>query len=304
MKADKGGWFAIRTRGLRLMVPKAPITNRLRWITAERGFVPTGEPESIDVVDSWLVDDGRLRALPAHIRRFSSACAGIAGIPTEQSVEFLRASVQRVPAAGRWFPRVELIAAGEVPELQLWIRPAPPRREAVRLWISTEPDRRVHPSVKGADLEYLATLRLLAAATGADEAVILSADGRVKEGASTSILWWRRGALCAPPVTSEILRGVTRTVLLRLAVEHGIRVEFEEPKPRDLDGLEVWAVNALHGIRPVHQWVGRSINAGVPHQARRWNAWLEGLCVPVLRPPADGGDGRTAVPDMPPCREE
>jgi branched-subunit amino acid aminotransferase/4-amino-4-deoxychorismate lyase len=179
---------------------------------------------------------------------------------------------------------VELVGS-DAPELQLWIRPAPARGDAVRLWISAEPDRRVHPSVKGADLDHLAGLRQEAADAGADEALILATDGRIREGASTSILWWRRDVLCAPPETPEILPGVTRTVLLRLAAEHGIRVEFEEPTPPELAGREVWAVNALHGIRPVSRWVGALIDAGPAHRARRWNAQLDRLAKPVLTEP-------------------
>lgn len=261
---------------------------RLRWVAAERDVMPVDEPADepagIKVVDSWLVENGRVRALSAHIRRFSSACAQITALPPERSAEFVRAAVQRIPGTGRWFPRVELVGS-DAPELQLWIRPAPARGEAVQLWISEEPDRRVHPSVKGADLDHLAALRQEAAGAGADEALILSADGRIREGASTSILWWRRDVLCALPETPDILPGVTRTVLLRLAAERGIRVELEEPTPRGLTGLEVWAVNALHGIRPVCRWVGTSIDAGPAHRARRWNAQLDRLAEPVLTDP-------------------
>lgn len=80
---------------------------------------------------------------------------------------------------------------------------------------------------------------------------------------------------------SEILPGVTRAVLLRLAAQHGIRVELEQPTPPDLAGLEVWAVNALYGIRPVHRWVGTPIDAGPARRARWWNAQLDRLADPV-----------------------
>ncbi|HET9253623.1 MAG TPA: aminotransferase class IV, partial [Pseudonocardiaceae bacterium] len=258
-----------------------PAFTRLLWVAAERDFVPADEPDGITVMDSWLVENGRMRALSAHIRRFRTACTRMA-VPGEQSTEFVHASVRRIPASGRWFPRVELVLTQGTPQFQLWIRPAPPRGDTVRLWISTEPDQRVHPSVKGADLDYLVALRRSAAAAGADEALILSPDGRVREGASTSVLWWRDDVLCAPPETSAVLPGVTRAVLLGLAAERGIRVEIEEPKPHDLAGLEVWAVNALHGIRSVRGWAGTPIDAGPAYRARRWNSRLDRLAVPVI----------------------
>ena len=70
--------------------------------------------------DSWLVVDGRVRALDRHWARFSAACAEH-GVDTQA----FRADVERaVPAEGRWFPRVELRADGE---LAVRVRPAPPR---------------------------------------------------------------------------------------------------------------------------------------------------------------------------------
>ena len=115
--------------------------------------------------DSWLVVDGRVRALDRHWARFSAAC----GIDTQA----FRAEVERaVPAQGRWFPRVELRADGE---LAFRVRPAPPREPTVVAWIADVPDPRRAPRIKGPDLERLAALRERAAAHGAGEAVLADA---------------------------------------------------------------------------------------------------------------------------------
>ncbi|WP_239308410.1 aminotransferase class IV [Frankia sp. Cj3] len=262
-------------------------TARMRWVgsgagadCAPGGFALVNDPSRPLVVDSWLMDDGRVRAWPAHLARFSSACARMTGLPAARCVAFMVASVRQLPATGRWFPRVELVMIDDRPRLQLWPRPAPARGEAVRLWISPTADQRVQPTVKGADLGYLAELRQAAVRAGADETLLLSADGRVREGTTTSVLWWRGKTLCLPPDTPHLLPGVTCAAILGLAATRGVRVQEEESRPRDLAGLEVWAVNALHGIRPVRGWVGASIDAGPSRRERRWNTLLRDQAIP------------------------
>ncbi|MGH3165771.1 MAG: chorismate-binding protein, partial [Trebonia sp.] len=60
------------------------------------------------IVDSWLVDDGKILGFDAHVRRFAAACGDLFGMEEEQVREFMRAAAGRVPARGRWFPRAEL----------------------------------------------------------------------------------------------------------------------------------------------------------------------------------------------------
>jgi branched-subunit amino acid aminotransferase/4-amino-4-deoxychorismate lyase len=222
---------------------------RLRW-TGAGGFEPAGEPGEIVVIDSWLVAEGEVRAFDAHVRRFTASCAELAGVG-EQAEAFMRAGLAQVPVADRWFPRAELALVNGTPRLQLWLRPAPPRADAIRLWVPPEPDQRTRPCIKGPDLGYLSALRGAARTAGADEAALLSPDGTVLEGTTTSIVWWRGETLCAPPLDAPVLPGVTRAVLL--ASGHPVR--FEYATPAELAGLKVWAVNALHGIRPVTAWV-------------------------------------------------
>lgn len=250
----------------------------LRWHGGRLGFRPAQESGEIAVVDSWLVTNGRMRGFEAHERRFGTACGDRFGIGRSHIREFLLAAMARVPAEGRWFPRAELRVADGPPGLHFRIRPAPPQGHSVRLWLPDGPDARTCPAVKGPDLEWLAAQRAAAVKAGAGEAVLLSADGRVLEGSTTSILWWRGDTLCAPPEDGRILPGTTRAELFEAADASGVPVAFENPRPRDLDGLEVWAVNALHGIRPVTAWVGADISPGPANRALRWQVYLDQIC--------------------------
>jgi len=254
--------------------------SRLRWAGASR-FEAADEAGQLQVADSWLVADGRVRAFAAHTRRFSAACAELFGIETGTTREFMQAAAARLPAQGRWFPRAELAIASGTPRLQLWIRPAPPPGRTVRLWLPAVPDARTCPRIKGPDLDWLARQRAAAVAAGADEAVLLSPSGAVLEGATTTILWWRGDELCAPAEDAGVLPGITRLVLLDLAASIGASISFSSPVPAELAGLEVWAVNALHGIRPVTGWVGADIQPGPVRRAARWQRYLDEFVTPV-----------------------
>ena len=60
--------------------------------------------------DSWLVDDGRVRALDLHFARFRSAIARVAPDHERYLDKFFEAVVAALPRTGRWFPRIEFHA--------------------------------------------------------------------------------------------------------------------------------------------------------------------------------------------------
>lgn len=252
-----------------------------RWWSPEDGWSPApGEAGTLRVIDSWLVEDGLVRGLDLHAERFCAACTRMSGPGPDVIVAFLRAAAESLPTRGRWFPRVELLEWGADTRLRMWLRPAPPRSRTVRMWTGAGRDRRRSPGVKGIDLAYLTALRNAATAAGADEALLVSSEGHVLEGASTSIVWWRGDTLCGPPAGSGLLPGITRALLDRLIGAAGHPVAVELATTEELDGLPVWALNALHGIRPVTEGLGRFVETDAT-DAYRWQTGLETLCVPA-----------------------
>ena len=226
--------------------------------------------------DSWVVDDGRVRAVQRHWARFEATCREH-GVEPGALAE-LRAEVGRVvPPRGRWFPRVELRADGE---LAVQVRPAPAREPTVVAWVADVADPRAEPRRKGPDLERLASLRERAAAHGAGEALLSDADGRLIEGAFTSLLWWEEETLCAVPDDAPILPGVTRALLLELARDRGTPVATRPPLPHELADRETWLVSALHGIRVVTGWANGGPPAGGAPRAGGWQRLLDGLTAP------------------------
>jgi branched-subunit amino acid aminotransferase/4-amino-4-deoxychorismate lyase len=226
--------------------------------------------------DSWLVEDGRVRAVKRHWARFSATCREHGVEP--DALAALRADLARaLPARGRWFPRVELSEDGE---LAFRVRPAPPREPTVVAWIADVPDPRREPRRKGPDLERLAALRERAAAHGAGEALLVDADGRLLEGAFTSLLWWEEPeTLWAVPDDAPILPGITRALLIELARERDTAVAHRRPAPHELTGRETWLVSALHGIRVVTRWADGGPAAGDAPRAATWQRLLDDLAV-------------------------
>jgi branched-subunit amino acid aminotransferase/4-amino-4-deoxychorismate lyase len=64
--------------------------------------------------------------------------------------------------------------------------------------------------------------RAEADAAGADEALLLNTDGFVAEGASSNVFWIEHGKVCTPPLTSGVLPGVTRALVLEICRSDGI----------------------------------------------------------------------------------
>ena len=63
---------------------------------------------------------------------------------------------------------------------------------------------------------------------GADEAIVLNTAGKVAEGSSCNLFMVRNGVLTTPPLTADILEGITRRTILQFAQEAGIPTEQRE----------------------------------------------------------------------------
>ncbi|MET7482401.1 aminotransferase class IV [Streptomyces sp. NPDC005538] len=245
-----------------------------------RGLSPAATSgERLLVADSWLVRDGRIRGLDRHQERFLHACGEVGGLPLRRLLEFWRDMTDALPRTGDWFPRVEL--AAESMELRLLLRPAPQLGSGVRVWAAGQRDPRIVPRRKGPDLEALAGVRTRASEEGAEEAVLVTPSGVVLEAATASVLWWEHDTLCLPSPQLPLLPGVTAALVEERARRTGIRVAHREATVADLDGREVWLVNALHGIRPVTAWMGGLLRTGPAERAPEWQTWLESTGKPL-----------------------
>ncbi|HUG48303.1 MAG TPA: branched-chain amino acid transaminase [Candidatus Limnocylindria bacterium] len=75
-----------------------------------------------------------------------------------------------------------------------------------------------------------------AALNGFDEAIVLTHDGHVSEGSAENLFMVRDGKLVTPPVTDDILEGITRAGLMQLA-RNELGIETVE---RQIDRSELY----------------------------------------------------------------
>ena len=93
---------------------------------------------------------------------------------------------------------------------------------------------------------------------GFDEAIVLNADGHVSEGSAANFFMLRNGVLRTPPITDNVLEGITRRTVIQL-----IRDEFEmEVQERQIDRTE-----ALSGRRDVLLRNGRADQRDYPSRS-------------------------------------
>ncbi len=101
---------------------------------------------------------------------------------------------------------------------------------------------------------------------GAREAWFVDQKGYITEGASSNA--WiidRNGKLITRALGHDILRGITRTVLLEVIKAHGLEIE-ERPFTVDeaYGAREAFVTSATQAVMPVVRIDGRSVGNGAP----------------------------------------
>lgn len=261
--------------------PTGPLTTLADWADGTlrvRDDCEVVETELL-AADSFLVEDGRALALGLHRSRFAET-AREQGFADAASLDaFWEAGVAELPSDGDWFPRFELVRAREALRLRFRLRTAPERMPSLVV-ATAEGDPRQVPHLKGPDIDRLSALRQRAQRVGAQEAVLLDG-GRVTDGATTALLWWRGGTLYAPPFSLPRVDSVAARTVRGIAAALGVPVEEEAVRPSELYGAVLWAVNALHGIRPVTSWVDGPALAADPGRTDAWRARFAALARPL-----------------------
>jgi branched-chain amino acid aminotransferase len=77
-------------------------------------------------------------------------------------------------------------------------------------------------------------------AAGYEEAILLTADGHVAEASAANIFLVRDGTIATPPLTDDVLPGITRDAVITLARDAGYRVD-----ERKIDRTELYLADEL-----------------------------------------------------------
>jgi branched-chain amino acid aminotransferase len=111
---------------------------------------------------------------------------------------------------------------------------------------------------------------------GADDALLLNAEGEITE-ATTSNFWMvRENVVFTPPSEVGILQGITRTFMLQILEQHNIPYEEKVLIPADLSGIqEAFLSSSVRLLMPVRQ-INQNLLPACPGPITRqaWQALL------------------------------
>ncbi len=130
--------------------------------------------------------------------------------------------------------------------------------------------RALDPAIKSCNLLNNVLAVREAQARGAEEALLLNQEGRLAEGASTNVFLVEAGGLRTPPLSAGILAGITREVVLELAVGLGLSAREETLGPDDLRAAaEAFLTSSTREVVPIGRLDGRPVGDGRPGPVTR-----------------------------------
>ncbi len=215
---------------------------------------------------------GRPFQLAEHLARLEQSGAAIGleigplrdGLTTE-----IEALVAELPADATLYVRV-MITRGRSPDFDLLTVEGPPlqivmvkplqpwdprmTREGLRL-LSVGPEEivgRIAPWVKSNNRQANLMAHRRARERGCDDALLVDPTGNISEGPSWNIFCVHAGEVVTPLLARGILPGITRSTVLGLCAEQGIRAhEREIPLAKALTADEWFITSTTRGVMPV-----------------------------------------------------
>lgn len=104
-----------------------------------------------------------------------------------------------------------------------------------------------------------------AQACGCEEAIMLDHDGNISEGPAENVFIVHNGHLLSPPEESDILRGVTRHVLIHFARDMGLKTVLRHiPRDEIYVAEEAFFCGTAAEVTPIREIDGRLVGNGKP----------------------------------------
>lgn len=119
-------------------------------------------------------------------------------------------------------------------------------------------------SIKSLNLLANVLARQEARDAGAMEAILVK-DGLVTEGSSSNVCLVRDGTIITPPLSDQLLAGVTRAVVLELASKHGLMVDERNVREEELSRAEeLFLIGTTIEVLPVSTLNGVPVGVRIP----------------------------------------
>ncbi len=159
------------------------------------------------------------------------------------------------------------------PTVAMYVKPLEPSNEAlyekgasaVIVSIRRNPIEALNPAMKASNLLNNALATREAYAKGAFEAILLNTRGEVAEGAGSNVFIVKGGRLLTPPLSCGLLAGITRELVLEIALAIGVPFEESVLSADDLKGAdELFITSTLKELAPMVTLDGVPVGSGVP----------------------------------------
>ncbi len=150
--------------------------------------------------------------------------------------------------------------------------------------ITTDDIRWARCDIKSTNLLANVMLSMQTESRGCHEAIMIH-EGYVTEGASSNLFIVTEGCLSTPPLDNKILGGITRKVVMEIALR--LKVDCKEKaltRADLLDADEIWLTSSTRNIVPVTRVDEQQIGDGTPGDLwREFSAVLMQLSLPPDR---------------------
>jgi branched-subunit amino acid aminotransferase/4-amino-4-deoxychorismate lyase len=227
--------------------------------------------------------NGRIFLLENHLTRLLKSATKIG--PDLSGLDLAQACRETLSANGLQSARLRLtVTHGDSAEMPWLMTSGPPTvvitareyrplspdayRQGYRVVISSCRQFRHSPLSGIKPTSYLVNIlaRREAISRGFDEALLLNEDGCITEGSTSNVFFVGSSGLVTPPLESGILPGITRDLLIELAVGLGIAVAEENVTPADFPRFrQAFLTASTLEIMPLSSIVAEDMNTTVFH---------------------------------------
>jgi branched-chain amino acid aminotransferase len=121
----------------------------------------------------------------------------------------------------------------------------------------------INPRIKSLNFLNNILAKIEAKKRGAYEAVMLNVYGKITEGTISNVFFCKNGILCTPSPECGILDGITRGIVIDLALREGVKVKEGEFTKDDIySAVEVFITNTSLEVMPVSKIDNQRYAAG------------------------------------------
>lgn len=255
-------------------------------------FLPINEAQVSAMDRGFLFGDGVYEVIPvfdgqifefeAHLARLKHSLSAT-HIRNPYSDEDWLACLQKLVDLHPWnhqflylqvtrgvqIPRDHLPAEDLTPTVYAYTNPLKPLTQSIIEQgikvVTLEDIRWLRCDIKAITLLPNVMLKLAAKQQQADDALLIRANGQLSEGSASNVILVSQNQLKTPPLSHEILPGITRQVVQNIARDQHLDFIETELTLSDLEQAdEIWLTSSTKDALPVCQLNGKPVGIGTP----------------------------------------